>query len=403
MGQQRSRPFVASAADYEVVESGAPASDWESFAQQPTNAGLDVVGSLPSIGGMAGSLAGGSKSNPIGMLLAAVGGAGGEGYRQALKAWEGKWDEVPPDLQSQIHAIITEGAKQGGLEGAGRYVMGPVLKILGRAMYRSALKPPVAVRREFGGPEVVDTLVSEGVPITRSGAGTTKTEGLLRQAGTETRATIASAEAAGAKPVTMRPVAQSLARTRGTVGDRVVRGPATQQIDEFRNAVLSENPVPVPVSRAQAMKQAEQDLAIKAYQAEARGAPVNSLDTSMHEDLARGLREAIERRVPGIRGKNKRTQDLIGALKSITAAEGRIANNNLIGMGDLLSLATGTAGYAVGGPHFAAAGLLQEVLTRPEIASRLGIAFDRAGKPLVSTQTLRALNEALTQMSAETP
>lgn len=362
-----------------------------------------LVDALPTIGGMAGGLLGGTKANPIGMLLAGIGGAGGEGVRQTLSALQGRWDEVPPDVQSQITAIINEGVKQGGMEGIGRYVLGPITKLFGRAMYRSALKPPKDVRAEFGAKEVTDTLVDAGVPITRSEAGTAKVEGLLNQAGQDTAQTLAAAEAAGAKPVNMRPVVQSMDRTRGEVSGRVVRGPAMQQVQSTRNAALKQNPKPVSVTEAQKMKQAEQGLAVDAYKKQARGAPVNSIDTMLHEDLARGLRESIERRVPGVRAKNERTQALIGALKAITAAEGRIANNNLVGMGDALALGTAGVGAAVGGPELAALGIVQEVLTRPEIASRLGIALDRAGKPQVTPQALRALSEAVNQLSGPSP
>jgi hypothetical protein len=370
-------------------------------ATKADQAGRSAVrDALPTIGATGASLLAGGKSNPFGMLLAAVGGAGGEGYRQALAAMEGKWDEVPPDVQSQMKAILTEGIKQGGMEGVGRYVLGPITKLFGRALYRSALKPPKEVRAEFGAKGVTDTLVDAGVPITRSEAGTAKVEGLLREAGQDTSQTIAAAEAAGAKAVNMRPVVQSMDRTRDEVSSRVVRGPAVQQVQSTRNAALKQNPKPIPVTDAQKMKQAEQGLAIDAYKKEARGIPVNNIDTMLHEDLARGLRESIERRVPGVRGKNKRTQDLIGALRAITAAEGRIANNNLVGMGDALALGTAGVGAAMGGPELAALGIVQEVLTRPEIASRLGIVLDRAGKPKITPQAMRAIDEAVSQLTA---
>lgn len=363
-----------------------------------------LIEALPTIGGMAGGLVGGGKSNPFGMLLAATGGAGGEGVRQALSAISGDWERVPPDAQSQMTAILTEGVKQGGIEGAGRYVLGPIMKIFGRAMYRSALKPPVAVRQEFGGKEVTNTLVDAGIPITRTGRGTEQVEGMLKAAGKDTADTIAkqrSASGLGSRPGTIRPVLKSLKNTQAEIDKGAVRAADSEKVQQFRDTVLRENPDRMGASRMQQMKQAEQDLALNAYKAEMRGAPVNSLETSMHEDLARGLREAIERRIPSIADKNKRTQDIIGALKAITAAEGRIANNNLIGMGDLLSLGTGLgAAAATGRPSALAMGVLQEVLTRPEIASRLGIVMDRAGKPQITPQMLRTLNEAVNQVTA---
>lgn len=360
-----------------------------------------AVSSLPTMGATALSLAAGGRSNPAGMLLAALGGAGGEGYRQTLEAIRGNWDQVPPTLQAQLSQIASEGVKQGGLEGMGRFIVGPLSRLFGHAAYRTALKVPKAVREEFGAQKVTDTLVKEGVPITRMEAGTRKVEGLLNEAGQDTAQAIAAAEQAGAKPVTMRPVVKSLERTKEDVSKRVMRSEPMGRVQDLRNAALNENPGKIPLTRAQEMKQAEQSLALDAYKKEARGIPVNNLETSVHEDLARGLREAIERRVPGVRNKNQRTQQLIGALKAITAAEGRIANNNLIGMGDALALGSGALGAGAMGPHGAAIGIVQEVLTRPEIASRFGIAMDRAGNPLVTPQILRAMDETLSQLTNE--
>lgn len=369
----------------------------------PTSRSLTdrAVSALPTAGGMAGGLLGGSKSNPVGIALAAIGGAGGEGIRQTLEAVRGNWDQVPPDIQSRLAAIVEEGVKQGGLEGAGRYIIGPLTQMVGSGIFRSALKVGKSVRDEFGGKAVTDTLVKAGVPITRSGSGTEKVAGLLKEAGQDTAQTIASAQAAGAKPVTMRPVAKALDRTRATVNDRALRQEPLERVQQMRDQLLTENPGQIPLPRAQAMKQAEQDLAIKAYQQEAKGIPVNNLDTSVHEDIARGLKEAIERRVPGIRNKNLRTQQLIGALKAISAAEGRIANRDPVGMGDALALGTAMGGYHLGGAEGAALGVLQEVLTRPEIASRLGIVLDRAGKPQITPQILRVVHESLNQAMSD--
>lgn len=403
-GVRHSFPDDATDVEIRAALESPSVMDERTLGQRATDA-------LPNAGGMAGSLVGGSKSNPIGVLLSALGGAGGEGARQTLAAYQGRWNEVPPDIQSAVSNMVEEGVKQGGLEAGGRYILGPVLKLLGRGLYWSALKPGKAVRDEFGGKQVVDTLVSEGVPITRGGAGTAKVEALLQAAGKDTADTIAAAEAAGAKPSTMRPIVQSMDRTRQSIGDRVLRSEPLAQVQDARNAALAENPGRHPPTRLQAMKQAEQALAIQAYKAEARGAPVNSVDTMLHEDLARGLREAIERRVPGVRNKNMRTQKLIGALKAITGAEGRIANRDPIGMGDTLSLTSGLGAHMAGAEPLqaAAVAVIQEALTRPEIASRLGIAMDRLGKPIITPQAMRAVYEAFNQLTgspgttAETP
>lgn len=355
-----------------------------------------AVEALPTAMATGMGLLGGGRSNPVGMVLAGLGGAGGEGIRQTVNAIQGDWDQVPVNLTEQVKAMGAEGAKQAAFEGAGRALVGPAMQWLGSGIYRSALKPSVAVRAEF--PNVTQTLVKEGVPITRSGAGADKAATLVKESGQEVMNVLQRAQAAGAKPVTMRPVAKSLERTREMVSDQAIREADLQKVDKVRNALLKENPQAVDLPRAQAMKQAEQRRAVAAYQKQARGAPVNEVRLSTREDIARGLREAIERRVPDVGPMNKRTQELIGALKAVSAAEGRIANNNMVGMGDALALGSGALGFSTMGPKGAAIGIVQEVLTRPEIASRLGITLDRAGQPIITAQALRAISEAVNQL-----
>lgn len=360
-----------------------------------------AVESLPNVGGLVGSLLGGTKSTPLGVFTASVGGMAGETLRQALSAMLGEWERVPADMQGRLAQVIVEGVKQGGMEGIGRGVVGPILQTGGRVLYRSALKPSVAVRKEYGGEEVTNTLVDAGVPITRTGRGMEQVEAMLGASGRDTAAAIAAAEQSGVRGSTLRAPLLSLDRTRATVADRALRESAERDIATFRDDVLRQNPGVLPLTRLQQMKQAEQDLAIKAYQAELRGA-TPTLEPSLHEDLARGLKEAIERRIPTIANRNARTQDIIGALKAIIDAEGRIANNNLIGLGDVMSLGTGLGAASVTGrPSTLALGVLQEVLTRPEIASRLGIVMDRVGKPQVTSQALRVLSETMNQIFAE--
>lgn len=369
-----------------------------------------AVDLIPAAGATVGGVLGGAAGLPTFGIGAAPGAligasslaAGGESLRQLINHYRGV--DAPATAADAATQIAKEGVMGGVGEGVGRYVVAPVLEAAGRGLYRSVLKPPIAVRQDFGGDAVTNTLIQAGVPISRSGAGEAKTLELLRNAGRDTANTIAEAEAAGVPPIPMRAVVGSLYRTRAKVAERAVRTPALSQIRDFSNMVLSDNPALVSPTRAQAMKQAEQELAINAYKAEMRGAPV-TLEPSMHEDLARGLRQAIERRIPSTASKNQRTQDLIGALKAITSAEGRIANRDFIGMGDVLSLASGLgATAATGNPYGLAVGVLQEVLTRPEIASRLGIALDRSGQMARSKFTpsiLRVIGEAVDQLTSD--
>lgn len=375
-------------------EDLSPVSSMPTFEDQTRISWDDAVETLPTVMGGAMSLAGGGRSTPVGMLLAGIGGAGGEGYRQAINALQGDWDQVPPDLRSQAQAIVQEFATQGGTEGIGR-AFGPLLKFFGRAMYGTALKAPKAVHQEY--PTVVKDAVAAGIPITRSKAGTAKAERVLDEAGDKVSEALAIAQARGAAPVDMVTATQATHRTAQEIGKQAAPAAGLSRLQRRRADILRQNPPDIDLARAQEMKRAEQKLAIQAYRARAKGAPVNDVDTAVHEDVARGLREQIEQSadavgVENVGPLNADVQRKIGVLKAVEGAEDRIANNNLIGMGDFLSAGFGLGTGAAVDP-IAGAGtfLLTEGLTRPEIASRVGIGLDRTGNPRVTPNLLRAL------------
>lgn len=340
-------------------------------------------GMLPMAGAFGGSLLGTIGGIPGRIAGAGIGGALGKGAEMLT-------DDTDQGFMEGATAMGTEGLKQAGFEAAGG-VVGKALKAGGSRLFQSMLKPSKAVRQEF--PTVVRDSIKAGVPVGKRGA--EKADRLVTEAGQRTRETLASAEAAGAKPVNMRPVVASLGRTRAKVAKQPMREADLQTVRGVRNQALKENPHPISLTQAQEMKQAAQRVAGEGYSKIAKGGDVNSVPLDANMDLASGLRAAIERRVPAVAPLNQRTQKLIGVRRAAEDAEGRIANNAPIGLGMSTGIA-GAAGLGAGafsGDTTTGAGTAAAILalTNPALASRLAIGMDRAA-PVASftPQMLRA-------------
>jgi hypothetical protein len=143
------------------------------------------------------------------------------------------------------------------------------------------------------------------------------------------------------------------------------------------------------------LKKTAQESANAGYRQAERGTVKEvSADTMLDKDVARGLRKAIEKRIPDIAPVNKRTQQLGGAKDALEDAMSREGNtlafNGLrdvgaIGGGAMLGAASGSAGLGAG------AGLLMKLLSTPAMGSRAAILANDAARLGVPEGLLRAL------------
>ena len=134
----------------------------------------DLINSLPMVGGAAGGLAGGGRG-PLATALAALLGAGGEGFKQTANTLRGRIN-LPPE--EAISRMVEQALIQGSLEGGGRAFM-PV----SRWSMRNALKPGYRTVTKAGVPKTAEGTLSalypqvdiaqealdRGVPIRNSG------------------------------------------------------------------------------------------------------------------------------------------------------------------------------------------------------------------------------------------
>ena len=143
------------------------------MAPKPTWGDM-AVNALPSIGGTLGGLAGGTlgAGTVVGAVPGAItgataGGGVGEAIRQLVDRFMGV--DQPTPLLQRAKDVAVEGAVQGGAEalgaGASKFIIQPAAK----AVMRGYLKPSLAATEIRKAREIVDTALSEALPVTAGG------------------------------------------------------------------------------------------------------------------------------------------------------------------------------------------------------------------------------------------
>lgn len=288
------------------------------------------VQSLAAIGSLAAvPLTGGASLLP-GMAAAGLGAAGGAGIGSIVNAIRGG-ENGPRTAGDVAKTMATEGALGAAGEGAGRGVAAG-LQAGATRIYRGVLRPSAPLQREFG--SIVKTGLDEGIPVSERGARTAGDR--MSASANDARSMIASA-APNAPPVRVGtevgketiPIVQR-ADLRAATG---LPNEAPQIVTRIK-AMQKANPGGVDLQTAQDMKGELQDLAARVYRAQDKGAPVVDLGADTNAAMARGLRQAVEARVPGVGPVNSRTQDLMGlrhALENANARNVGIGVKSLIG------------------------------------------------------------------------
>lgn len=301
-------------------QTAAPAADkpYLSAVKDRFLSGVQHVMRDPSVGAVLGSTlaagATGGLSIPLQIGAAALGGGVG------AKAFG-----------ADTPTAIKEGALSGAGEGIGQGVA-RVVKGGAKLVYKTALRPSMGLQREFG--DIAATGLKEGVPVSEGGV---RTVDAARGASAQRAAKMISAAAPTAPPIRVAtevgketiPIMQR-AGLRAATGLPDESGDIVQRVRAMQHA----NPGGITLEQAQKMKGELQDLASQVYRAQDKGAAITNLGADTNAAMARGLRGAIEQRVPGLDAVNGRTQDLIGLQRAMEDATRR----NVPGVGSLRSL-----------------------------------------------------------------
>jgi len=279
----------------------------------------EAARALPAIGGfVGGALASPGLATTVGG--AALGGAAGEAARQhTFRALGGAAPATPGEAALGIgkEAVIQGGAQ---LVGAG---IGKGLKAGGERFMQSAVKPTVAVTKEYRTTplKIVETLLNEGVSVTPKGL--QKLQMLIKSTNQEIAEAIASAPGTIPKErVAARalPMAQRLAHQ---VNPKAALEDVGGSVEEFLKHPTITGALTVP--EAQAMKVGTYKQIGKSY------GKLSSAAVETQKALARGLKEEIAAEVPKISGLNARESALLAAQDAVGRRVALSGNRDPVG------------------------------------------------------------------------
>lgn len=356
--------------DRDYLKKGAQRSEelWRNTTEHPARTAATLA-----------AMAGGG-----GMLPTALRGAAGAGAGLLLKRVTDPSSQ-PLSVPETLQTMGTEGALQGAFAGAGKG-----LEKLGTGLYRGgvALLPKTLKQQN---PAIAERGLQEGISLTKRGA--TKAEGLVSASRQQADDLIGAAEQAGAAPVRPMEVVRELRPVAAKMKDQAALGTPSElpTLTARSRSFIAQHPTGIPLTRAQTLKREAQNMANTAYKARDRGAVINSMEALTNESQARGLRKAIEQRVPDVAGVNQRTQELLGVLKGAEHASG--TGHILSRLGGALGVGAMSAGAGTI-PALGAAGL-GGMLTTPGGLTTAGLMTRKAGQ-----MTPGALRAALLAMLA---
>jgi hypothetical protein len=313
--------------------------------------------------------------------------------------------------------MASQGIQNAAGEGIGQ-VGSRALQAGGKLLYKAALRPSMALQRDFG--DIAATGLKEGAPVSEAGLTTVDAS---RAASAKQAADLLAAKDAerplvkgylpaaegvelGTPPI--HPTMPELRdpRSAGVLRGRVMPSPAgtgayPQQIgaqevldrglpgmraksadmpfpEDASNALqsleqqfTSQRPNAMSLTEANRLKGEAQDLADTAYRAADAGNPVNSTNAAFNKGIATGTRQAIESRAPDVGPINAKTQDLIGLQRALENANMR----NVSGIG------------------LSPRAFLGDFM--PNVSSRMGIGANTVGQSGVLSPTLKAAIIAL--------
>ena len=304
---------------------------------------------------------------------------------------------------------MAAGVMGGGLLSAApaAATQGPkLIQGLARRLYAGLLKPKQAVKDSFGGAkEIAGTLLENRTPISKGGL--EKITGRLSDSRNAAMSMVKAAEDAGSQGVVAKDVLSEFAPVVGELRKRVDIGQASElpKVGARGAAILrttARTGGDIPLTKAQQLKETAQDAASGAYRAMERGSQKQlGADDLLDAAVARGMKQGIERRVPGVGPQNAKSQALIGAKRALEDAVEREANNNMIGGGrDWAALMAGGLGTATGGPMLGApSAAAMRLLATPSTGSRIAIGLNEASKLGLDDAMQRALMLVMSQGS----
>jgi hypothetical protein len=359
------------------------------------------VASLAALGGLVGSAAAAPAALPalaVAGLGSALGGAGGAGLGSIINAVRGG-SEGPSTASGVAKTMASQGATQGLAELTGRGVLQPAASRIARVVMDNAVRPTETLLREF--PNVVDTLVSERLPVGRllGRAGSQQAKAALRTSAGTTRGLLREADAAGAQIQPSQLTAEFPALRADAAKSTGLPGGGANGLADMEAEFITAHSAPKSATETKDLKRAAQALAKPVFRAQRVGnmvGPDQSLAARFNDAVAGGAKQGLEDIPdfgPRIAASEGRTQDLIGATQALRKAEAR----RLPLWAELGSTAAGAAagGYSGDTKKGIGTALAIRALASPRSLSRGALAADMLAPLAAQGPRLAALLAAL--------
>jgi hypothetical protein len=295
---------------------------WVDTAVDLIPAAAATVGGV--LGGASGLPAFGIGAAPGAVIGASTLAAGGESLRQLLNRYRGV--DAPATAADAATQIAKEGVMGAVGEGVGRWAITPAFNAVARGLMQSAVKPPYvdAMRAIKQGvePEVVTTLLDEGVPV--SPRGVRQLRAKIDAVNTQVNNEIANASGA----VNPYRVTQRLGDTAREYVAQVNPDRALRDIGDVGNEFL-QHPW---MARTGLTPPQAQALKVGTYRRMGEKYGVASTAAIEAEKaLARGLKEELEMLAPSVAPMNAREGRLIDALDAVARRAAVAGNRDPVG------------------------------------------------------------------------
>jgi hypothetical protein len=334
------------------------------------------------VGGMAGSLLGGSKISPVGMALAGLGGMAGEAWKQVADSLRGDFSEVPETALGRLQKIGRVGAEQAGLEGAGRFV-GALAQPVAKTLYGLALRPSKALMRDAGGGKLLPGLKrildqGYGDAVMPSALGVNKAQRLVRKSTDE------ATQIAAASPITVK-TDRVLRRASDDQGRRMGAELATAGIAPKSDAVAEQigrlagaNADDLSMGQLLAIRRGAEDVAAPVFKAAKMPGGGGRVPPGSEASVARSIAGAARQTLDDVLGPafqqvNARTQTRMAVKQAVDDAASR---PNMLT--NLLSGAVGVAGGGGDPVESVKRAMMMRALFSPSVLGGAALAVGRA-------------------------
>lgn len=314
-----------------------------------------------------------------GTVAKALTGTAAAGFtgKGAMDIAEAGTETTPEAWQQRLQggAMVLGGA--AGMGEAAKPLITKTAPALARTIYTKSLKPSTTYT-----PREVSKIVESGlefqIPVSEKGLGRINT--LVSELSDRVKAQI---DAGSQRGVTIDKfkVASRLRETSKKFSTQVNPEADLTAVSEAGSEFLANQPGKIPAGEAQALKQGTyKQLKSKSY-GELRSATIEA-----QKSLARGIKEELEAQFPEIKAINAKEGRLFGLDEALERAVRRIDNRNIFSLGGkVIAAGGGAAGAVLGGPGGAAAGsatlgILHDVLSHPELQSKIAIQLHRANR-----------------------